>query len=131
MCRLLRSFRNYKEESMRRYRPIKYQLRRRLEKFSCRIANLPKHDRRLVKIFMSGCTFSQIGYMASVSPGTVSRRLVRIVKRLSSANYIFALGNNDNKNPSPHPISIAESSGCISISRTIVFTRLVSTYRNT
>jgi len=77
---------------MRKYRPIKYQLRRRLEKFESRIANLPVTDRQLVKIFMTGLTFSQIGFMAGVSPATVSRRLVRIAKRLSSANYIYALG---------------------------------------
>ncbi len=80
---------------MRPYIPVKNQLRRRLEAFSSRIPYLPRHEIQLLRIFLSGCTFSQIAAMAKVSPATVSRRIAKIVSRLSAANYMYALRRNE------------------------------------
>ncbi|MCD4830781.1 MAG: hypothetical protein K8R02_03110 [Anaerohalosphaeraceae bacterium] len=79
---------------MRPYRPIKKQLRKRLEAFSSRIPYLPKHEYQLIRIFLSGCTFSQIAVMANVLPATVARRIAKIVSRLSGTNYMCALRFN-------------------------------------
>lgn len=80
---------------MRLYRPVKNQLRRRLEAFSWRIQYLPDCERELLSVFMAGISFSQIARIAGVAPATVARRIARIVHRLSGANYIFALRRNE------------------------------------
>lgn len=80
---------------MKKNQSMKYQLRSRLEALRGRIIYLPRGEQLLVNIFLNGCSFTQIGFLANVTPATVARRLIKILRRLSHTNYMLALHRNN------------------------------------
>jgi len=74
---------------------MKYQLRNRMEVLRGRIIYLPHGEQLLVNVFLNGSSFTQIGFLANVSGATVARRLIKILRRLSSTNYMLAMHRRD------------------------------------
>ena len=66
-----------------------------LEKHSARVDMLPAGQRAFVTMFLNIREFNMLARTAGVNEVTVARRLRKIVSRISSNNFLFALSQDN------------------------------------
>lgn len=66
-----------------------------LEKHSARVDMLPAGQRAFVTMFLNIRKFNMLARTAGVNEVTVARRLRKIVSRISSDNFLFALSQDN------------------------------------
>jgi len=66
-----------------------------LEKHSARVDMLPVGQRAFVTMFLNIREFNMLARTAGVNEVTVARRLRKIVSRISSDNFLFALSQDN------------------------------------
>ena len=71
-------------------------MRSRNELLRERLAFLESEDHFLMKMYIeNGNSFNQLARVAGVAPGTVSRRINRIINRLTNGEYVICLRNRE------------------------------------
>ncbi|MDD5134900.1 MAG: hypothetical protein PHP01_05770 [Phycisphaerae bacterium] len=79
--------------------PVKYinknELLNAFEVLASRVELLGREEKLLIRLFQAGRSYQAIAITAQVSPGTVTRRLKKIARRISDDRFIAGLSNEN------------------------------------